>query len=352
MDPIVRAQLHRAQSALANASRPNYAKDFIQAVQCLALSDSPSEASFLASNRFAGSKAANFLERGLISTGSVTGADADFDIAQHDFLALVAKRSIIGKINAVRPLRRTQFHQRELIQTERSKAAWVGEGKAIPTTGGKFAIKTLEPAKIGALLPITREVAGSRFEDGLERDLTRAIATAESTGFIDPGNAGNEFEPASVTYNAPTIPSSGNTANDVRADIAALFNLYQGDTDSAVIVMHSRDAVQLGLMQSVLGQANITLDGGDLFGIPLVTSDYVPTDSSGTSVTMLDADQVLFADEGLAIDTSEVAAIEVDDGIWNAFQQNLAVLRAIRRVNWERVRDNAVAVLTGVNWGA
>ncbi|WP_447044270.1 phage major capsid protein [Vreelandella sp. H-I2] len=357
MDPIQLAQLHRARTSLEAAARPNRAREYLKAVQCLAVSGNPANAKNRASHLYGHeSKAASFLARGLISTESVADPDDEFTLAQHDFLALVAARSLIGKINAVRPLRRTQFYQPTLVQTARSKPSWVGEGQPILVAGGEFELQKLAPAKIGVLIPMTQEVAGGRFEDGFERDLTRGIAMLEGESFIDPDNAGSDEEPASITHGATTVPSSGITADDVRADIAALFEAYAGDLESAVITMHTETALKLGLMQSPLGQVNLTVNGGDLWGVPVVTSDSVPADSSGSSVAIMDTDQILFADEGVVIDASTNAAVNVtydgQPGVWNAFEQNLVILRAIRRLSWKAVRPGSVAVLTNVAWGA
>src|SRR5699024_10126685 len=103
--------------------------------------------------------------------------------------------------------------------------------------------------------------------------------------FIDPAKAASaNVSPGSITNGLTAVLSSGDTAEDVRADIKALFGKFIAANNaptSGVWIMPATLALALSLMQNPLGQSEfggITMNGGTLFGLPVIVSQYVPTD--------------------------------------------------------------------------
>lgn len=102
------------------------------------------------------------------------------------------------------------------------------------------------------------------------------------------------------------------------------------------------------------------MNGGRLFGLPVITSEYVPDDSNGGTVVLANASDIYFADNGdVMVDTSQHASIEMSDNpesesgsVVSMFQTNRVAFRAERRLDWMLRRPSAVQVLSGVNWGA
>jgi hypothetical protein len=121
-------------------------------------------------------------------------------------------------------------------------------------------------------------------------------------------------------------------------------------------------------MLNPLGQPEfpgIGMNGGVLFGLPVIVSEYVTTDSDGAIVALVNASDIYLADDGdVNVDMSTEASLQMDNApshnsttptaaqLVSLWQTNSVGFRAERTVNWARRRASAVAYLTGVNWGA
>lgn len=299
------------------------------------------------------------LEKAVVTTGDLH-ADPDFRSAGRSFIELVQTRSLIGKINAVSPFRMIPAETRVLAQTERPAAHWTGQGQPKVATHTAFEQKRLDSKKITALLVLTNELLqgqGAAFESAVSNDLVNPIAALEGISFLDPANAGGTESPASITNGVTPVSSSGNDADAVRADIRALFAAFGGSLETAVIAMHPETALELSMMQATLGETSLTVRGGELFGVPVVTSDSVPKDSSGALVALIDPAGIILTDEGVDIQQSTIATIQMDDGqggsgYLSLWQNNLTSALAERFLNWEAVRAGSVAWLSDVQWGA
>ena len=98
-----------------------------------------------------------------------------------------------------------------------------------------FSRDTLPPLKISSVVIISAELARSSdpaAENVIRQDLSRAAATAQDRGLLDPANSGTSSKPASNLYNAPTAAATGNIADD----LAALLELFTGDLEDAYFV--------------------------------------------------------------------------------------------------------------------
>ncbi|MDT4802874.1 phage major capsid protein, HK97 family [compost metagenome] len=298
------------------------------------------------------------LEKAAVNTGDLH-ADPDFRSAGRAFIELVQIRSLIGKINAISPFRSVPAETRVLAQTERPAAYWTAQGQPKVATHTAFEQKRLDSKKITGLLVLTQELLqgqGAAFESAVSNDLVNPIAALEGITLLDPANSGGAESPASITNGVAPVPSSGSDAAAVRADIRALFAAFDGSLETAVIAMHPETALELSMMQASLGESSLTVRGGELFGVPVVTSDSVPMDSSGALVALIDPAGILLADEGVDIVHSTISTIQISDGQGGAqylsfWQNNLAGALAERFLNWEVARPGSVAWLSGVQWG-
>jgi hypothetical protein len=189
--------------------------------------------------------------------------------------------------------------------------------------------------------------------------------------FVDPDKAvgtGASASPASITNGVTPIPSSGTDADSVRADIAALWaeaDATNLPTASAVYITDAKTARALSLLRNPLGATEfpgVTMAGGSIDSVPLIVSNYVPSDSSGSLFILAFASEIYLADDGVVtIDLSKEATIFLDDDAANAtptaaqlvsmFQTNQTAIRAERWCRWQKRRPQAVAFLDGVNWG-
>ncbi len=295
-----------------------------------------------------------------------------------DFVEFLRPQTIIGKFGSgnVPSLRRVPFRVPLLGQTSGGAGYWVGEGKAKPLTSFDFSRTTLEPLKVANIAVLTEEVLrdSSPSADLLVRDgLVDALRERLDIDFINPAKAASAgLSPASITNGVTPITSSGTDAEAVRCDIKALFQAFINANNapkSGVFIMSASTALALSLMQNPLGQTEfpgISMDGGMLFGLPVIVSEYLPSDTSGGLVILVNASDIYLGDEGgFSVDISREASLQMDNAptqssiatvtastMVSLWQTNSVGFRAERHINWSRRRVSAVAYLEGVLWGA
>jgi len=292
-----------------------------------------------------------------------------------DFVTFLRPQTILGRFGqgGIPSLRRVPFRTALIGQTSGGDGYWVGEGQAKPLTKMDFSRTTIEPLKVANIAVATMELIrdSNPAADGLIRDtLAAALRERLDIDFIDPAKAAvSGISPASILNGVVGIPSSGDDADAVRADIKALFTAFINANNaptSGVWIMSSVTALALSLMQNPLGQTEfpgIGMMGGTFFGLPVIVSEYLPSDSSGGIVALVNASDIYEADEGgIDLSMSTEASLQMDNAPDNPttastvmvslWQRNLVGFRAERTINWARRRASAVAYLTGVSWGA
>jgi HK97 family phage major capsid protein/HK97 family phage prohead protease len=300
----------------------------------------------------------------------------DYTNLSSEFIDFLRPRTIVGQFGAgnVPSLRRVPFNVRIPGKTSAGSAAWVGEGYRKKVTKSGYEAQTLTWAKIAAISVVTDEL--SRFSDPaiqilVRDDLADAVIERMDVDFVDPDKAvgtGASASPASITNGVTPIPSSGTDADSVRADIAALWaeaDATNLPTASAVYITDAKTARALSLLRNPLGATEfpgVTMAGGSIDSVPLIVSNYVPSDSSGSLFILAFASEIYLADDGVVtIDLSKEATIFLDDDAANAtptaaqlvsmFQTNQTAIRAERWCRWQKRRPQAVAFLDGVQWG-
>lgn len=293
-----------------------------------------------------------------------------------DFVDFLRPRTLLGQFGqgSVPSLRRIPFNVHIKGQTAGGTGYWVGEGKPKPVT--KFGYNDTYHGwfKVAAISVLTDELI--RFSDPsaetyVRDSLADVLVERIDTDFIDPDFAGTaNVSPASITNGIAAITSSGNTADDIRADLNALWEASDAanhNFDAPVYIMRSSTARAVSSMVNPLGQPEfpgLTARGGSLGGVPVLVSNYVPSNSSGAMVVLVNASDIYLSDDGQAtVDFSREASIQMLDNPTNAsidgtattmvsmFQNDSTALRAHRFINYSRRRDTAVAVLDAVNWG-
>ena len=163
--------------------------------------------------------------------------------------------------------------------------------------------------------------------------------------------------------------ASGTTADDLRSDVRALYATFISanmSTASAVWVMTSTMAMSIGMMLNPLGQPEfpgLGAEGGSFMGLPVIVSETVPSDSSGSIIVLAKQSEILIADEGgVTIDVSREASLQMNSTpdspptastvMTSLWQQNLVGIRAERMITWRKRRPEAVAYISGANYGA
>lgn len=335
-----------------------------------------------AENKFGFDTRLQNVMKAAVAAGTTTsptwaGNLVDYQNLSNEFIEFLRPRTIVGQfgVGGIPALRRVPFNSRIPGKTSAGRAGWVGEGYRKPATSAGYAAAELKWAKIAAISVVTEEL--ERFSDPAIVQLTRddlsdAVIERMDEDFVDPAKAvgtGATESPASITNGVTPIPSSGSDADGVRADIAALWavadetNLPAG---SAVYITDSKTARNLSLMRNPLGAREfpeVRVNGsGSIDGVPLIISNYVPSDTSGSLFILAFASEIYIADDGqVNIDISREATVFLDDAaatqtptaaqLVSMFQTNQLAIRAERYVRWQKRRPQAVAYLNGVSWG-
>ena len=319
------------------------------------------------------------LVKAAVPAGTTTGATwagplvGEEGSAFADFLDFLRPQTILGRFgaNGVPSLRRVPFRVPLIGQTSGGAGYWVGQGKAKPLTKFDFERRVLDPTKVANIAVVTEEVLrdSSPAAEAIVRDsLAAALRERLDIDFVDPAKAAvANVSPQSITNGATAIPSTGSSADDVRADFQALMGAFIAANNaptSGVWIMSATRALSLSLMRSPLGAPefpDITMTGGTLFGMPVIVSEYVDSDI----VILANASDIYLADDGgISVDMSRAASLQMDDAptmasdvptatsVVSMFQTNSVAFRAERTINWARRRTSSVAYLTAVAWGA
>jgi HK97 family phage major capsid protein/HK97 family phage prohead protease len=285
-----------------------------------------------------------------------------------EFIELLRPMTILGKMTGVR---RAPFNIKMARQTTGALVNWVGQG--LPKPVGELAFDTVELGftKVAGIVVITEELARlstPSAEEAVRRDLTEQIAAFIDQQFIDPdvtANAG--VNPAAVTQSVAStaIAASGNDAAALRCDLRDLFMQFTSNNLSvagSVFVMSETMATSISLLTNDLGQPEfpgISATGGTLVGIPVITSESVPTVTAGSLIVLIKQGEILLADDGVVtLDVSREATLNMADtnpstaATFNLWQRNCLGLRAERWINYVKRRPTAVAFIKEANYGS
>jgi HK97 family phage major capsid protein len=247
-------------------------------------------------------------------------------------------------------------------QTAGASAGWVGEGAPKPLSKLAFDAITMGAFKVAVIVVITEELA--RFsspsaEALIRNDLIAAIAKFIDSQFLDPAKAAVAgSSPASITNGVAGQTPSGTTLAAAFKDLAGLVNLFSTANhpmSSMAWVMTPARAATLGLSRNVMGVPEfpgLGAEGGTLFGFPVITSTNIVPGATGDRIFLIETSEILFADDGVMLDTSREASVQMNDApdnpstattvLVSLWQNNLVGIRAERFVNWLPRRTGAV----------
>lgn len=287
-----------------------------------------------------------------------------------EFIELLRPQTILGKLSG---LTRVPFNVRMGSQTSGSSASWVGQGKAAPVSKLGTSEVTLGIAKAAGLVVLTEELVRSSQPSAellVRNDLMKTIAQFLDQQFIDPNYAPvANVSPGSVTYGVTGLQPTGTNYAAVSADVQTTFGTFISanlDPTGCVWIMPPTRALALSMMQNALSQPQfpkITMQGGEFFGLPVITSmsaNVTASPDAGDLMVLANAPEILMADDGqIEIDASREATIEqstapVGDAaagtaqtqnMVSMFQSNSVAIRATRFINWKKRRTTAVAFI-------
>lgn len=285
-----------------------------------------------------------------------------------DFVEFLRASSVVGQISD--RLRRLPFDTPVLVQGSAGAAKWVAEGAAKPLTQWTYTKAKLEQLKVAAIAAATKEMLAraSTAADTLIRDeLARSVNAAIDGTFVSDAAAVAGSTPAGIRNGVTALTLTGDgTVEGVKCDIATFLKALVGNNLSvagAFWLMPETVAIDLSQATTPMGaQAfpGVTPTGGNLAGLPVMTSQYVPANV----VMLIKGDEIFLGDEsGIQVSMSDQASLVMDDApsssstapaaaqVVSMFQTNSVAFLVERFINWQKRRNQAVVWAT-VNWDA
>ncbi|MGL1834936.1 phage major capsid family protein [Rhodocyclaceae bacterium SMB388] len=241
---------------------------------------------------------------------------------------------------------RTPIHSTTGIE-----GAIVGEGEYAPVSMLGIDDSALMRRRASSLIVMTLSAFRT---DGLlahvQRELVAGASSAVNSAFL--------AELASV---ATPETSAGSTAAHVLTDVEKLLgNIRKRGLSSLYLVVSPDHAARLACKNAagVVSFPDMTPNGGTLAGITVLVSDQLPTDSDGHQVLLVDADAILYGDDGIELMRALSANIrmsgdpenDIDPAEVNLFVTNSTAIMLDRVIGFHVVRADAVALLTNVAW--
>jgi HK97 family phage major capsid protein/HK97 family phage prohead protease len=314
--------------------------------------------------------------RAAVTPGSTTDSTfaeplVQLNNATGEFIELLRAKEIIGRITG---WDRVPFNIKVPRGTGDPAAYWVGEGKVKPVSRGSFDSVSLTFAKVAGIVPMTVELmkfSNPSAEVKVRDGLIAAIAYLTDRDVLDPTKAeAVGFSPASLTNGVTPTTATGTDADAFRSDFASMMEDFADanqDTTGIVLVMTPMQALRFSLMRNALGQREfpeITMNGGVIEGFPVVTSTNIaatgssPTD--GYPIVAINAPDVFLAEEGVDIDMSDQATLEMSDtpdspatgstSLVSLWQHNMVALKAERFITWKKKHTSSVQFIQNAKY--
>lgn len=285
---------------------------------------------------------------------------------QGDFLEYLYSMTVYDRL----PLRRVPANVMIKGQDGQGTGYWVGESKSIGVTALDFMNVSLTPLKVGAMAVVSNEWMRDSDPAGemLVRDaLVQASSQRVDTTFLSATAASNGVSPAGMLNGVSAMLSAGQTADNVRADIEALYAPFIAAKNASGlhIVTTPSLAKSISLMRNTLGQREfegLTAAGGTLEGDPCITGDNV---GAGDFILLKPSDIYRIGDTGVQVSMSQEATIEQDTTPAGAsdtpvaqtsypvsmFQSESTAFKVVRSINFAKRRSTAVAYIGDAAYG-
>jgi HK97 family phage major capsid protein len=251
-----------------------------------------------------------------------------------------------------------------------STASYVGEQQDIPATGAEFGQIKLTAKKLTALVPISNDLlrAASTAVDRIVRDdVVLSAATRMDLAFIR--GAGTEHTPRGLRnlltgtsfattniLSMTSTPDLQKITNDLGRMELALLNANVPMTRAGWLMA---PRTMMHLMNIRDGNGNFAfpeLQQGRLRGKPVGVTTQIPINlnTNESEVYLADFAHVIVGEHmGIEVSMSTEAAYrDAGNTLQAAFSRDETVMRAILQHDFNARHLPAIAVLTGVTWGA
>jgi hypothetical protein len=263
------------------------------------------------------------------------------------FVGYVRPLTIVGRL----PLRRTPFNVKVPQQTGAGVYGWSPEGGLKKVTQVAYGTLTLGITKCSAIIVVTSELMKLSVPSAellLRDELSAGLAQLVDTTFVNDALAPGGGSPGSILNGVTPVTPSGTTEAALARDVSTLVSQFltnNPDPTRARLVMGPTHAAML---QHATNSPTLTVDGGSVYGLPVIISA-----NAGARVIALDGAQILLGDNGVVIDLSRQASIELDDAptgsaasvMTSLWQSNLVGFRADWFISWKKTTSTAASWL-------
>jgi hypothetical protein len=226
-------------------------------------------------------------------------------------------------------------------------AAWRGEALPAPTVASMFDTLKLPYTILDAIAAATRESFrfGPVTEQALRESVTAGLASYLDDRMLNPSVAAGAASPASLTYGAETITSTGTTAAQVLADLGGMIEAIGAPLSSGCWTMRKKTFTRLcGALASVGHVASVD----NLLGLPVVLVH------GPQQVTLIDTDAIIagFDEDGIGLELSSLASLEMSDAptqdgttgsgasMVSLWQNNLLAIKVSLPLAWAHTQFN------------
>lgn len=232
--------------------------------------------------------------------------------------------------------------------TSAPTAGVVTEGASIPVSQVVLNNVQLTPIKAAALMVVTDTLLldlGSSAQTGFSRQLQSVVAVAVDTAFVDVIDAGT----TPITSVSPNKDLRAALTAVNSAGIAKLYWIASEDVGKFASTLSTAAAGPAFAAASAVG--------GELANLPMLVSSGVP---SGT-LYLVDATGIAADGGPVTVDVSTEADVLMDTAppmnsttptpsgsLVSMFQTNSTALKSVAIFGAQKIRSNAVAVVTGI----
>lgn len=252
-----------------------------------------------------------------------------------------------------------------------STASYIGELQDIPSTGVQFGQLKLSSKKLAALVPISNDLlasASTQADAVVRDDMVLSLATRMDLAFIR--GPGTQFSPLGLrnqltgtAFEATNVIAANATVNlaNVTTDLGKLeLALLNANVPMNRPGWIMSPRVMMFLMNLRDGNGNYAFPevmNGQLRGKPYRVTTQVPSNlGGGTESELYLADfahVVVGEQQGIELAISNEAAYrDASSTMQASFSRDETVVRAIAKHDIAMRHLPAVAILTGVTWGA
>lgn len=251
--------------------------------------------------------------------------------------------------------------------TAGATAEWVGEATAQNASQPSTDMLRLVWKKLRATVPISNELlaySDPNVDEIVRDDAIEALSTKQDIAFLR--SLGTEHSPKGLRYWASSgnvNATAGATLANVDTDILELINGLDGASVSnvrRVIFMSTREFNKLRTLRTsndVPAFPTVVADG-TLFGMPIFASNNIPINlgagSDESEVYVVEMNDVIIGQAStLEVVVSNEASYTNSAGtLVSSFDRDETVMKVIQRLDLVVRHPEAVAVQTGIKWGA